>query len=61
MSFLDVSFLPSIVSFSATFPKNCGRGESLGNATCLKTVVAVNRGMLPVIYLCSNKSSFCLS
>ena len=33
--------------FSATFLKNCGRGEGL-TTTCLITVVGVDKGMLPV-------------
>ena len=39
MGFQDVAFLPSIASFSTTFLKNCGRGESLRATTCPTTVV----------------------
>ena len=39
MGFQDVVFLPSSrASFSTTFHENCGRGESLGTATCHMTV-----------------------
>ena len=37
MDFQDMAFLPSQASFAPYF-LNCGRGESLGTATCLKTV-----------------------
>ena len=48
--------------FSTIFLKNFGRGESLVTTTCLKTVVGVNKGMLPVKYFCYDKVSFlCLS
>ena len=39
MAVQDVASLPSEASFSATFLKHCGRGESLGTTTCLRTVV----------------------
>ena len=41
-------------SFYTTFLNICGRGESLGTTTCLKTVVGVIMGMLPVppVLLC---------
>ena len=58
MAFQDVTLLPSGASFSATFPKNYGRCESLVTTTCLETVVGVSKGMFPVIYFCSNKASF---
>ena len=58
----DVAFLPSAASFSNTFLKNCGRGESPRITTCLKTAVeGVSKGMLPVEYFCSNKASFIVS
>ena len=37
--FQDVVFMPSKPSFSNSFLKKCGRGESLWTTTCLKTVV----------------------
>ena len=40
------------------FLKNCDRGESHSITTCLKTVVGVSKGMLPVEYFYSNKASF---
>ena len=49
MSFQDVAFLPSRVSFFITFLKGCGRGESLGTTTL------VSKGMLTVIYFGSTK------
>ena len=49
MDFQDVAFLP----FYTTFLKHCGRGEVLGTATCLNTVVGVSNGMLTVKYFCS--------
>ena len=48
MGFQDMAFLPSRGRFSTTFLKNCGRGKSLGTTTCLKAVVGVSKGMLPV-------------
>ena len=45
MGILDLAFLPSLASFSTTFLKYCGRGESLGTTTCLKTAVGVSKGM----------------
>ena len=44
MGFQDVVLLPSRASFSTTFLKNCGRGESLGTTTCLITVVGGKQG-----------------
>ena len=58
MGFHDVAFLSSQACFSTTFLKNCGRGEGHRTTTCLKTVVGVSMGMLPVEYFCSNKDSF---
>ena len=34
--------------FSSTFHKNCGRGESHGPTTCLRTVIGGKQDMLPV-------------
>ena len=45
IGFQDVVFLSSRASYSTTFLKNCGRGESLGTTTCLKTVVT---GSMPL-------------
>ena len=39
MGFQDAAFLPSRASFFNTFFTKCGRGESLGTTTCLKTEV----------------------
>ena len=47
MGFQDVVFLPSRASFSATFLKNCGRGESHETAYCLRTVVRGKQGHAP--------------
>ena len=58
MSFQDVAFLPSRASFHA-FLKNSGRCESLGTTMSLKSVVGVSKGMLPVKYFRSNKTSLC--
>ena len=57
MGLQDVAFYPSELFF-IIFLKNGGRGESFWHATCLKTVVGVSKGMLPVKYFCSNKASF---
>ena len=43
MGLQDVGFLPSRDSFSTTFHKNCGRGESLGTTTCLNSMVGVSK------------------
>ena len=58
MVFQDVAFLPSRASFSTTFINNCGRGESLRTTACLKAVVGVSKGMLPVQYFCSTNPIF---
>ena len=55
----DAAFLPSRANFFTTFLENCGRGEYLGATACLKTVVGVSRGMLPVKYFCSNEAFLC--
>ena len=44
MSFQDVAFLSSRVSFSATFFADCGCSESLGTTTCIKTVAGGKHG-----------------
>ena len=44
MGFQDVAFLPSRASFSATFLKNCGRGECFRTSTCAKTMVVGKHG-----------------
>ena len=36
--------------------KNCGRGEGLRAATCLKTVLCISKDMVYVEYFCSNDS-----
>ena len=43
---------------STTFPKHCGRGESTGTTTCLRSMVGVSKDMLPVKDFCSNKAFF---
>ena len=60
MGFQDVLFLSSRASFSTTFLKNCCRGEGLRTTTCLKVVVGLSKGMLPVKYFCFNKAIFVL-
>ena len=49
----------ALLSYPA-FLKDCGRGESLQTATCLKTAVGCKRVHVPVKYSCSNKTSFCV-
>ena len=61
MGLQDAAIQPSRVRFCSALLKNCGRGESLSTATCLRTVVGVSKGMLPVRSFCSNNSSFCVS
>ena len=68
MDFQHVTFLPARASFCTTFLKKCDRCESLGTTTCLKTVVGgkgeiapCNVRLLPVMYDCSSKASFCVS
>ena len=46
VGFQDAVFTPKL-ALHTTFPKNCGRGESLGNTTCPKTVVAGKHGHAP--------------
>ena len=59
MSFQNVVL--SRASFYTTFLNLCGRGEDLGYTTCLRTVVWVSKGMLPVEYFHSNKAFLCQS
>ena len=39
MALQDTVFLPSSASYLTTFLIDCGRGDSLGNMTCLRAVV----------------------
>ena len=57
MGFQDVLCLSSRASFSTTFLKNCGRGESLGNTTCPKTVVGGRQGYATCKILVLHKAS----
>ena len=61
MGIYDAALLPSRASIPTTFLKICGRGESLVTTICLKTVVGVNKGMLPVRYFYSIQASFFVS
>ena len=56
MGLQGLAFLPSRVSFSTTYLKNCGSGESIGTIGCLW--LGVGKGMLHVKYFRSNKASF---
>ena len=58
MGFLDVAFVPSRASFSATFLKHCGRGESLGTTTCLQTVFVGRQGYSPCNILSLHQNLF---
>ena len=58
MGFQHVAFTPSCARFYTAFLKNCDRGESLGIATCLKTVVGGKHGHAPCKDICSNTVSF---
>ena len=61
MGFRNVVFQSSRASHSSTFPKNYGRGESLGTTNCPKAVVGVSKGMVPVECFCSNNApSLCV-
>ena len=44
MSFQDVAFLSSRVSFTVTFFEDCGWSESLGTTTCIITVAGGKQG-----------------
>ena len=61
IEFQDVAFLPSLASFSTTCKENCGRGESLGITTCLKTVVGGKQGHAPCKVLLLHITSFFVS
>ena len=61
MGFQAVVFLPSCAGFCTTFRNNCCRGKRLGTTTCLKTVVGLSKGMLPVEFLHPNKFYFYVS
>ena len=58
MGFQDVAFLPTKSSFSTTFLKNRGRGESLVTTTCPKTLVKEKQKHAPAKYSCFNKAPF---
>ena len=47
IAFLDVAFLSSQASFSTTFLKNCGSGESHGTTTYPRAVVGGKQGHAP--------------
>ena len=49
----------SRTSFSTTFLKNCGRGESLETTMCNKSVVGGKQGHVPCRILLLHKASFC--
>ena len=55
MGFQDAAILPARASFSTTFHKKYGRGESLGTAICLGTVVGINKGTIHIKYFRSTK------
>ena len=63
MGFLVVAFLPSKVSFYTTFFKHCGRGESFGAFTCLRTVAWCRQGhaackiflLQQILFVCQSK------
>ena len=61
MDFQDVVFLPSQATFYTTFLTNCGRGESPGTTTRLKTVVGGKQGHAPCRMISLHKASFCVS
>ena len=50
--------LPSKISISTTFPKNCGRDESLRITTCLQTVARDKQGHAPCKIPLLHKASF---
>ena len=60
MVFGDAAFLPSRSGFPLHFSTNCGSGECLRTATCLKTVVGAKQGhascrifslhLIPILY-----------
>ena len=58
MDLQDVVNLLLRVSFSTTFPKNCGRGESIRSTTFHRNLVGGRKGMLPVRYFRSNKAYY---
>ena len=58
--FSGCSIAPSKASFYTALQKNCDRGQVLETTTCLENVVGASKGMLPVKYTCSNKSSICV-
>ena len=59
MDFQDVALLPYRASFSTTFPKNCGRGESLRTTICPKTVAGSKHGHVPSkMFLLQQSPSF---
>ena len=61
MRLQDVAFLPSKASLPTMFLKHCGRGESLGTITCLKTVVGGKQGHALCKILSLQQSPFLVS
>ena len=57
---VDIVFF-SIYYDSATFLKNCGRGECLGTTKCARTVVGGKQGHAPCKILLPQQSIFCIS
>ena len=60
MGFQDVAFLPSPASFPPLYLKSSVRGESLGTATCYKTVVGGKQGYTPSKILLLLQSHVCV-
>ena len=61
IGFPDVALLPSRDSFSTTFLRNCGRGESLMITTCPKTAVGGKQGDATCKILLSKENLFLVS
>ena len=63
MHFLEVVFLSSPASFYFTLhTKIVAKHKATGPPHVIKQcLVGVNNGMFPVKYLCSNKSTFCVT
>ena len=58
MSFQNIAFLFSRVSFCITFLKNYGKGYGFGTAICLKTVVGGKQGHAPCRIFSLHRCSF---
>ena len=59
MGFQDEAFLPSRASSTPYFSNIVVDDKALGPPHLLELCLSISKGMLPVKYVCTNKSSLC--